>query len=75
MIHDRLSGDGFSVIPPHATELAPAPGAFVVCPCAIAGGGGLAAGSVEAIYRLAYEQARAALLPPWHERNLLASFN
>jgi hypothetical protein len=75
MDHERPSGDGFSLIQPRSSKMTMSPGAFVICPCMLPTGGRSPDGGVEDVYRLAYEQARAALLPPWHERHLLASFN
>jgi hypothetical protein len=76
MDHNRLFGDGVSLIQPRSTDTAQMmPGAFVVCPWTLQPCFGTPAGWVEDVYRLAYQQARTALLPPWHERILLASFN
>jgi hypothetical protein len=76
MDHNRLLGDGVSLIQPRSTDTTQImPGAFLVCPwslqpCVVA-----PSGWVEEVYHLAYQQARTALLPPWHERSLLASLN
>ncbi len=47
----------------------PSPGSFLVCPF-FAGTprGASTEGLLVGIYQLAYQQAKAALSPPWHER-------
>jgi hypothetical protein len=75
MDHNRIFGDGFSLVQPRSTGTMLMPGAFVVCPWPLQAGVRLSGVGMVDIYRLAHEQARVALQPPWHERNLLASFN
>jgi hypothetical protein len=75
MDHNRLLGDGVSLFQPRSTDTMLMPGAFVVCPWSFQPGFGAPSGWIEEVYHLAYRQARTALLPPWHERSLLASFN
>src|SRR5271165_5961888 len=75
MSSHRLFGEGVIVAQPRPTGLSVQ--GFMVCPLplgsqACAGG---ADGWVQGIYSLAYQQAQAALLRPWHERSLLASRN
>jgi hypothetical protein len=62
-------GEGEIVAPPRAVALVlamPATG-FVLCPPALMAAFWADRG-VHEIYRLAYEQARAALRPSWYER-------
>jgi hypothetical protein len=67
--------DGVSLIQPPSRAAMLSPGAVVLCPWPLAGGFRSPDQSVADFYRLAYLQAGAALEPPWHERNLLASWN
>jgi hypothetical protein len=75
MAGQRYYGDG--VMTPVFRTSAPALSAagFTVCPLAVCPVGADAGRWAQDVYRLAYEQARAALLPPRHERLLLASPN
>ena len=75
MHFNRLSGDGVFLNPPRSTEATPTIGAFVVLPGSLPCCFGRPTGGVDDLYRLAYQQARAALAPPWHERQWLASSN
>jgi hypothetical protein len=67
-------GDGVILSQPRPSGAFSAAG-FAVCPAPLRPWVGMPDGWVQEVYRLAYEQARAALLPPWHERSLLASPN
>jgi hypothetical protein len=75
MDHDPIFSDGVSPIRPRSTSTMLNPGAFVFCPWPLLGGSGLPDRSVADLYRLAYFQTGVMLQPPWHERNLLASWN
>jgi hypothetical protein len=50
-------------------------GAFVVCPAALQAGFGAAGGWVQDVYRMAYEQAREALMPSAFERRVAPVWN
>jgi hypothetical protein len=47
----------------------------MVCPVALVPSDAQAAGAMAALYQLAYQQARDAVLPPWHDRQFMASIN
>lgn len=70
----RFFGEGVITSQPLSAVAISAYG-FVVCPMPVRSMFGQPEGWVQGIYELAYQQARAALLPPRHERNLLASWN
>ena len=75
MMGDRSFGDDvlFHSIVTKAATVSPA--AFVVCPVPICACAPAAGRWMQDLYRLAYEQSKAVVLPPRHERLLLASFN
>ncbi len=50
-------------------------GALVMCPMMVAASHGTAAGWMHEVYRLAYEQARAAVAPTWYDRASRPSAN
>jgi hypothetical protein len=69
-------GEGQIIVPPQNDAPAfPATGiAFILCPLPLPFAAWGHPGALE-IYRLAYEQARAALRPSWYEQLLRASRN
>jgi hypothetical protein len=71
---DRIFGEGEVLSPPRRAT-APWSGGFVVCPLSVWGHPGEASGWGLELYRLAYQQAQAALRPSWHECALTASWN
>ena len=70
----RLFGDGVIVAQPRPVGVLSLQG-FAVCPMPFRTLAGASEGWMQGIYCLAYQQAREALLRPWHERSLLASLN
>ncbi len=69
----RLFGEGEIATYPRRTA-APqfSTEGFIMCPLPLRPQSG---GWMEEVYRLAYEQAKACVLPPWHERNLFTCMN
>lgn len=70
----RFFGEGVIVPQVRSGEAVSACG-FVVCPIPIWSFSGEPEAWMRGIYELAYKQAREAILPPRHERCLLASAN
>jgi hypothetical protein len=69
-----IFGEGQIIAPPHVAVLALPVASVVVCPVALQDAVRDVRGMQE-IYRLAYEQACAALRPSWYEQLLRASRN
>jgi hypothetical protein len=71
----RLFGEG--EVWPLPRPVAPAfpAGGFVVCPPALRAGLGLQGHWAQDVYRLAYQQAQAALTPSWYQRGQVVSAN
>jgi hypothetical protein len=72
MSHTRYPHDGASLTPSLPPVAFQAFGGFVVCPAPLAF---LATGWTQSIYRLAYEQARAALRPSAYDRLVTPCLN
>lgn len=72
---NRIFGEGEALSPPRPAAPAVWTGGFVVCPLPVRAHLGEPGGWALEIYRLAYEQAQAALRPSWHDRTLVSSRN
>ena len=70
MNRPRFSGDQIAATQPARDEGGLTPGSFMVCPAAVQAAMGGGFGPALEVYRLAYEQARAALGPSLLERHL-----
>ncbi|MDR3638535.1 MAG: hypothetical protein P4L84_32320 [Isosphaeraceae bacterium] len=75
MMREPYFGEGLVLSPLRGAPATVSPSAFAVCPVPVCARPSDAGWSMHDIYRLAYEQAQAALLPPWHDRLLRASSN
>ena len=69
----RFFGEGTIDPLPRPERPALSAAAFVACPAALRPAAN--AGWVEDLYRLAFEQARAAVTPSWYERSRRVSLN
>src|SRR4051794_27825710 len=69
----RAMGDGASEAPAVVIPTVAGPGSLIVCPVTMPMGGWGPSGSAADLYRLAYQQALAAIQPSWFERVLLTA--
>lgn len=75
MMAHRFFGEGEIAPLPRPELPAPSATAFVLCPVPMMMGAEGPWCWANELYRIAYEQARAAVSPPWHLRMLLACPN
>lgn len=77
MIAHRYFGEGEIRSIPRSRAAAVSVQGFMVCPpplMAQFGASGFGLGTQE-VYRLAYEQAKACVAPPWHLQSLVSATN